>query len=242
MSPNPKAWQKFTPIQLGVLEKILHALVAHYGGPDHVEILGHDEVNLANRVDPGPLFPMEDIRERVLGRRQPVFKVFHLAKNARLYSNESNHVPDVKLLQSAVSVPRGAEVLVQRVEERWSLVNVVKSKEGAKPRGWVLSNTLDDMGKTGKKQGGKKAGKARGRKVRPGKPEPVRKTTKAALMLYPKFQAPPPLEVKLPKFQEDQRIRIQEVRGPWTLVVMLDYFGKQGWVETRCISPAPTPA
>jgi hypothetical protein len=67
-------------------------------------------------------------------------------------------------------------------------------------------------------------------------------TTKSIQMIYPRFQAPPALEVKLPKFKEDQRIRVQEVRGPWTLVVMLDYFGKQGWVETRCISPAPTPA
>ncbi len=240
MSPDPKAWQKFTPIQLDVLEKILHALVAHYGGPDHVEILGHDEVNLANRVDPGPLFPMEDMRERVLGRRQPAFQVFHLARDARLYTNESNNVPDVKLLKSAVSLPRGAEVLVQRVEERWSLVNVVNSKDGAKPRGWVLSNILADRGKPAKKQGGRKGGKP-GRKAKPGKPEPVRKITKSTQMIYPRFQAPPALEVRLPKFPEDPRIRIQEVRGPWSLVVMLDYFGKQGWVETRCISPAPVP-
>ena len=239
MSPKLKAWQKFTPIQLDVLEKILHALVVHYGGPDHVEILGHDEVNLANRVDPGPLFPMEDMREKVLGRRQPVFKVFQLAKDARLFTNESNNVPDVKLLKSAVSLPRGAEVLVQRVEERWSLVNVVKSKDGAKPRGWILSNALAVMGIPNKKQGGKKGGNKR---TRPGRPEPVRMMTKSAQMIYPRFQAPPALEVKLPRFTEDQRIRIQEVRGPWTLVVMQDYFGKQGWVETRCISPVPTPA
>jgi N-acetylmuramoyl-L-alanine amidase len=240
MSPEPKAWQKFTPIQLDVLEKILHALAAHYGGPDHLEILGHDEVNLANRVDPGPLFPMEDMRERVLGRRQPSFLVFHLAKEgARLYTNESNNVPDPKLLQSAVSLPRGAEVLVQRVEERWSLVTVLNSKSGAKPRGWILSNLLADPGKGGKKQGGKKGAKPGNKKVKPGKPEPVRKVTKSTQWIYPKFQAPPAIEVKLPKFTEDQRIRIQEVRDSWSLVVMLDYFGKQGWVETRCISPEP---
>jgi N-acetylmuramoyl-L-alanine amidase len=241
MSPEPKAWQKFTPIQLDVLEKVLHALVAHYGGPEHVEILGHDDVNLANRVDPGPLFPMPDIRERVLGRQQPVFKVFHLAKDARLYTNESNNIPDVKLLQSAVSLPRGAEVLVQRVDERWSLVNVVRSKDGTKPRGWVLTNTLADVGKPGGKQGGKKGGKAGG-KAGAGKKEPVRKTTKSTQLIYPRFQDPPALEVKLPHFPEDQRIRIQEVRGPWSLVVMLDFFGKQGWVETKNISPDPTQA
>jgi len=242
MSPQPKAWQKFTQIQLDMLEKILKALVAHYGRPDHIEILGHDEVNLANRVDPGPVFPMEDMREKVLGRRQPVFKVFQLAKDARLFSNESNNIPDVKLLQSAVSLPRGAEVLVQRMEEKWSLVSILHSKDGGKPRGWVLSNTLVDSGKTGGKQGRQAGKQKRGGKPKAGKPEPVRKTTNKAQTLYPKFQDPPAIEIKLPKFSQDQRVRIQEVRGPWSLVVMLDYFGKEGWVETRCISPAPTQA
>ena len=46
----------------------------------------------------------------------------------------------------------------------------------------------------------------------------------------------------LPTFEEDQRIRIEEVRGNWTLVVMLDHFGKEGWVEKKYITPDPTVA
>jgi N-acetylmuramoyl-L-alanine amidase len=213
LTRQPSAWQKFTLVQLDVLEKILEALVAHYGGPEHIEILGHDDVNLVYRIDPGPVFPMEAIREKLLGRRLPRVKEYHLAKDASLYTHEST-VPDVNLLKAAVMLPKGAQVKVVRVEEKWSLVNVIKSNNGTKGRGWLLTRTVTSA---------------------PGS----KKITNASQLFYPKFESPPCLKVTLPSFTEDQRIRIEEVRGAWSLIVMLDHFGMEGWVKTKYISPDP---
>jgi hypothetical protein len=66
-----------------------------------------------------------------------------------------------------------------------------------------------------------------------------KKITNASQLFYPKFESPPCLKVTLPSFTEDQRIRIEEVRGAWSLIVMLDHFGMEGWVKTKYISPDP---
>lgn len=216
LSQKPQAWEKFPPAQLAVLENILRALLAKYRVPPgkEIEILGHDDVNLANRIDPGAVFPMEDVREKVLGRRLPKFKEYRMAKDANLYTHEMD-VPNVNLLEFATSLPKGAEVKLKRSEGKWSLVNVTRSSNGTRGLGWLLSATLV---------------------TRPGN----RKiTTNRVQTFYPKFPSPPCLKVALPSFAEKPRIRIQEVKGPWSLIVMLDHFGMEGWVETERITPDP---
>ena len=218
LAQKQQGWEKFPPVQLETLVNVIHALLEKYRVPvdKEVEILGHDDVNLANRIDPGAVFPMEDIREKVLGRRLPKLTEYRLEKDAALYTHEKS-VPDVNLLKFATSLPQGAEVKVQRSEGKWTLVNVTKSSNGTKGLGWLIGGTLV---------------------TKPGNRKTI---TNRAQTFYPKFQGPPCLPVTLPDFAEEPRIRVQEVKGPWSLIVMLDHFGMEGWVETRCISPDPTP-
>ncbi|HJS19114.1 MAG TPA: N-acetylmuramoyl-L-alanine amidase [Anaerolineales bacterium] len=225
---KPRGWHTFTEIQLDVAEKIVRALAEHYGGTQKIELLGHDDVNLANRLDPGPAFPMEDIRERVFGRREARIRIFTMNRTASLYTNFEGHLPNVRQRLHDSRLPKGAEVKVRRQAGKWSLVVVVRSRIG-KGIGWILSSTLIVKGKKGSRQG-KKGGK---------KKAEVRMTTIAPQDFYRKAESPPTPKLRLPKFDHDPRIRIEEVRGSWSLVVLLDFLGREGWVETRFITPDP---
>lgn len=59
-------WHTYTPQQLQTLLEVAHVLHSRY---QFLEILGHDDISWPRKTDPGPAFPMESLRSRVLGRR-----------------------------------------------------------------------------------------------------------------------------------------------------------------------------
>ena len=58
-------WHEYTGEQIEKLIEIGVALNALYPLAD---ILGHDDIAPARKVDPGPLFPLESVRSKILGR------------------------------------------------------------------------------------------------------------------------------------------------------------------------------
>jgi N-acetylmuramoyl-L-alanine amidase len=60
-----RGWHTYTRQQTDILLEIAQALHARYG---FLDILGHDDISWPRKTDPGPAFPMESIRSRVLGR------------------------------------------------------------------------------------------------------------------------------------------------------------------------------
>lgn len=58
-------WHRYTNEQLAVVETICAALIAAYGIQ---YILGHEEIAPSRKVDPGPAFPLDVMRDR-LGAR-----------------------------------------------------------------------------------------------------------------------------------------------------------------------------
>lgn len=58
-------WHEYTTAQIEATIAIGTALTKQYGLRD---VLGHDDIAPARKVDPGPLFPTESVRARVLGR------------------------------------------------------------------------------------------------------------------------------------------------------------------------------
>ena len=236
---NPRGWEKFSKIQMDVLEKVVRAIMEQYGGPDNMEMIGHDDVNIANRLDPGPDFPMKRIRKKVFGRRDAKYEVFTLDKNASMYENVGGGLPNIKHRKHDADLSENSTVTLIREASGWSLIFVNQSSKSVlrKSTGWVRSRSLEPLGIKGRKEIDRK-----GRKNPKNKEKNIeqRMRVKVNTAYYRKAESPPsPL---LPKrdLKKNPKIRIQEVRDNWALIVLLKLKGTvDGWVEKKFISPPP---
>ena len=61
-------WHAYPDRQLDVVEQLCRLLVAEYG---IVEIVGHEEIAPDRKIDPGPAFPLDEMRIRLLGGTRP---------------------------------------------------------------------------------------------------------------------------------------------------------------------------
>jgi N-acetylmuramoyl-L-alanine amidase len=58
-------WHEYTDVQIAT---VLEAAIALHSAYRFADILGHDDISPTRKVDPGPLFPMNSFRSKVLGR------------------------------------------------------------------------------------------------------------------------------------------------------------------------------
>ncbi|HEX8319716.1 N-acetylmuramoyl-L-alanine amidase [Longimicrobium sp.] len=63
-------WEKYPNAQIDTMLDICRALIAEY--PGIVDIIGHDDIAVGRKVDPGPAFPMEKFHALVPGRTKDV--------------------------------------------------------------------------------------------------------------------------------------------------------------------------
>ncbi|HJR79985.1 MAG TPA: N-acetylmuramoyl-L-alanine amidase [Anaerolineales bacterium] len=225
-------WEKFTRTQLQVTLEIVHALKERYG--TIVEILGHDEVNLRERLDPGPLFPMERFRKKLFGRTKPLVEEFVINRSSDLYTNVEGHLPNVVQRLHASFLPSKSIVEVTKQAGPWSLVKVIRSSQATVRHtiGWILSSSLAVADNKGTKGGGKKNRATRN--------FVERKITKRQQVYYKRGASPPTPKLSGGPFPPGTSVRIQEVRGEWTLVALLEPFkgrkGLEGWIRSEALS------
>ena len=60
---EPTCWHRFPPEQVRVVEELCRLLIDEY---DIRHILGHEEIAPDRKIDPGPAFPLDDFRARLL--------------------------------------------------------------------------------------------------------------------------------------------------------------------------------
>ncbi len=58
---RPNHWTPYPAPQIAATRELIAALVDRY--PSIEEIVGHEDVAIGRKIDPGPLFPMEEMRE-----------------------------------------------------------------------------------------------------------------------------------------------------------------------------------
>jgi len=61
---SPRFWHIYTEAQLAACEELCQALIATYTSLN--QILGHEEISPGRKQDPGPAFPLEKFRNRLL--------------------------------------------------------------------------------------------------------------------------------------------------------------------------------
>ncbi|WP_224995736.1 N-acetylmuramoyl-L-alanine amidase [Cesiribacter sp. SM1] len=60
---RPRYWHVFTEKQIEVCQQVCETLIAAYSIN---KILGHEEISFGRKIDPGPAFPLDMFRERLL--------------------------------------------------------------------------------------------------------------------------------------------------------------------------------
>lgn len=253
-TPNdPKrypAWEKFPPVQLEVALNVVKALVRRY--PSIKEILGHDDVNLLNRYDPGPLFPMKEWRRELFQREEPNIQVYQISEETELYSNFDGRLPAPTQLYDPPVLPPNSKVIVMKPDTHWCLVKVNQSKESRLngKAGWIRSNGLSvpvlpkGQGAKGGRKVNKK-GKIVEKKKTPNVPFVDKRTTTSPQQFFKRGANQPTPPLAGGKFPAGTKVRIQQYRGEWTLVVVLDTVkgrsGWEGWIRTELLFPELIP-
>jgi N-acetylmuramoyl-L-alanine amidase len=115
------------------------ALVNHYGLAD---VLGHDDIAPGRKRDPGPDFPLDSVRARLLGRGDDHPERYRTT--ARLYVR-SGAGPDFAALPGT-PLPPGTEVEVLSKHGLWWQVDVVGEVNGVMDIvGWSHSKYLETI-------------------------------------------------------------------------------------------------
>ncbi|HSR39273.1 MAG TPA: N-acetylmuramoyl-L-alanine amidase [Phnomibacter sp.] len=131
----PSGWHVYTQAQIESCIKASLAIFHHYRLKD---ILGHDDISPGRKEDPGPAFPMESFKSRVMGRLEdhaPLYKV--VKEGARFRAAPS--------LDAAImgKLKLNTKVEFIRSHMDWFLVKLIGKVPGIiEPEGWVHSSLL----------------------------------------------------------------------------------------------------
>jgi N-acetylmuramoyl-L-alanine amidase len=129
---EPSFWHAYTPEQIDRALELALLLVKEYGLKD---ILGHDDIAPGRKKDPGPAFPLANIRARVMGRSEeqdPMYEVAAQALNIR-------NGPGVEYETLSTPLAAGTKLALLESTDRWSRVEVQGQND---LEGWVFSKYI----------------------------------------------------------------------------------------------------
>lgn len=129
-------WHIFPQKQIEACIEVSILLVHHYQLGD---ILGHEDISPFRKVDPGPAFPMESFKSKVLGREDDsadIFKVNTEDTNLRTGAGTSFAV--------LAKLKKGTKVEFIKSNLNWYQVFVISKVQGlSEPEGWIHRSLLD---------------------------------------------------------------------------------------------------
>lgn len=124
-------WEMFSEPQILAALAASAALVERYGLD---EILGHDDIAPTRKLDPGPLFPMEEFRSQLLGEAEAADVTARVAVD-RLNIRERPGLDAPRLAESPLTL--GTMLQFLEAHEAWRLVNVLDEQGRSWLTGWV---------------------------------------------------------------------------------------------------------
>jgi N-acetylmuramoyl-L-alanine amidase len=132
---EPAYWHAYTAIQIERALELAQVLVSTYGLKD---IIGHDDIAPGRKSDPGPAFPLQNIRSKVFGRMADVdlWEVTTDGLNIR-------KGPGVEFDLVSAPLSQGTKVSVLECNGKWSCVCVEGVPDA---EGWVASRFIRQIG------------------------------------------------------------------------------------------------
>ncbi|MDM8557256.1 N-acetylmuramoyl-L-alanine amidase [Candidatus Parabeggiatoa sp. HSG14] len=140
LQKRSKGWQIYPEQQLDALMELSELLVTEYQLED---ILGHEDIAPKRKQDPGPAFPMEEIKARVFGRgdedEQEITYEVVPEDGLNLRSGPGTRYDKLE----GSPLPKGTRLEVVGVYERWCEVEVLDVVNGEMDlEGWVGSRHI----------------------------------------------------------------------------------------------------
>lgn len=133
----PGGWHAYTPAQIEATLECGLALVGRYGLAD---VLGHDDIAPGRKRDPGPDFPLESVRARLLGRGDNRAELYRTTARLFVRSGAGSGFPALP----GTPVPAGTEVEVLARNGLWWQVDVAGEVNGVMDLvGWCHSKYLE---------------------------------------------------------------------------------------------------
>ncbi|GFD95851.1 hypothetical protein KUL156_31810 [Alteromonas sp. KUL156] len=152
-------WHKYTDIQIAATMSLCRLLCEHY---PISTVVGHDEIAPSRKVDPGPAFPMEELRKSLVQSTEK--KESHSDKSSErglhtqirdkvidVTSSQKRHVANVSA--NSLNVRTGPSILSPLVEPalyKGEVLNVLEKRgEWAKvsftKTGWVNTHYINEI-------------------------------------------------------------------------------------------------
>ncbi|MEJ2055442.1 MAG: SH3 domain-containing protein, partial [Calditrichaceae bacterium] len=134
-------WQRYTEKQITVVSEICSDLVKEYG----IEyILGHEEISPGRKIDPGPAFPLDKLRNRILQIDVPKddqdIDDYEKDREGIVSAGKLNirSGPSTARAKVAEPLPQGKKVSILEKHDGWYRVSV-------EIKGWVSSEFIQQI-------------------------------------------------------------------------------------------------
>jgi N-acetylmuramoyl-L-alanine amidase len=135
---QPAYWHSYEEAQITAVEEICRLLTAEY---DIKYILGHEEISPGRKTDPGPAFPLDKMRNRILNASsrdddsaadEPPKQKKGVVTASKLNIRTG---PDSSRAKAAKALDKGSEVKILKESDGWYYVS-------AEVKGWVSAEYI----------------------------------------------------------------------------------------------------
>jgi N-acetylmuramoyl-L-alanine amidase len=132
---SPKYWHLYKEEQIDVTEQICRALVKKY---EIKYILGHEEIAPTRKIDPGPAFPLDHLRESILATDRDSDDADDFPAHGIVTARKLNIRADSSGAGEKIAkpLPKNSEVTVMEERNNWYRVRT-------QIEGWVSADYID---------------------------------------------------------------------------------------------------
>jgi len=134
---NPAYWHIFSQVQLESCIRASQIIFNHY---KLLDILGHEDISPNRKEDPGPAFPMESFKSKVIGRNQNTAEIYTVIQDGTNFRRGPGTDQDI-----IGTLNKGVKVEFIKNHLNWNYVSLNDKVSGInEPEGWIHSSLLEN--------------------------------------------------------------------------------------------------